>query len=296
MKLEKLKSITGHAAAIYDVTSKDHPYAFTTSADKFVARWDLERGVQDNFAIKLEFSGFRIAYNDKNQTLAIGNSKGEIHYVDLDKKIEKRLLSQHKSAIFSLSFDEVNNVFYSGDADGYFCVWNGDSFDLLLTLPLNCGKIRQISINENAEFIAICGQDGNVRILETTFYNEVSTLKAHRLGANCAVFQNNKIYTGGKDAYITLWDWKTSQKLKSIPAHNYAVYDLALFDNDSYLVSVSFDKSIKLWNSEDLSIVERIEFKDGGHRHVVNRISKLDDLSFLTVSDDKQIIQWKISN
>lgn len=295
MKLEKLKSISGHAAAIYDVTSKDQNYAFTTSADKFVARWDLKRGVQDNFAIKLEFSGFRIALNQKTQTLAIGNSKGGIHFVDLVNKVEKRLLSQHKSAIFSLSFDEINNVYYSGDAEGYFCVWNGDTFDLSLTLPLNCGKIRQISINENAKYIAICGQDGSVRILETQFYNEVSTLKAHRLGANCAVFRQDLLYTGGKDAHIALWDWKSNNKLKSIPAHNYAVYDLALFDDNSYLVSVSFDKSIKLWNSDDLSIVERVEYKNGGHRHVVNRISKLDDLSFLTVSDDKQIIHWRIS-
>ena len=295
MKLEKLKSISGHAAAIYDVTSVDNQYAFTTSADKYVARWDLKRGVQDNFAIKLEFSGFRTAYNQNNQTLAIGNSKGGIHVVDLEKKIEKRLLSQHKSAIFSLSYDEINNVFYSGDADGYFCVWKGDSFDLLLTLPINCGKIRQITINENADHIAICGQDGNVRILETEFYNETVTLKAHRLGANCAVFDKGLIYTGGKDAHIALWDWKSKKKLKSIPAHNYAVYDLALFDNSKYLVSVSFDKSIKLWKSDDLSIVERIEFKNGGHRHVVNRIAKLNDLSFLTVSDDKQIIEWKLS-
>jgi len=296
MQLEKLKSISGHAAAIYDVTSQDHSFAFTTSADKYVARWDLKRGVQDNFAVKLEFSGFRIALNQNNQTLAIGNSKGGIHFVDLEKKVEKRLLSQHKTAIFSLNYDEVNNVFYSGDSDGYFCVWNGDTFDLLLTLPFNCGKIRQISINENAEHIAICGQDGNVRILETKFYNEIATLKAHRLGANCAVFDQDKLYTGGKDAHIALWDWKSNRKLKSIPAHNYAVYDLALFYNKKYLVSVSFDKSIKLWNSENLSIIERVEFKNGGHRHVVNRIAKLDDNSFLTVSDDKQIIEWRLSD
>jgi WD40 repeat protein len=296
MQLKKLKSITGHAAAIYDVTSKGQSFAYTTSADKYVARWDLKKGIQDDFAVKLEFSGFRIALNQKKHTLAIGNSKGGIHVVDLESRTEKRLLTQHKSAIFALNYDEVNNVYYSGDSEGYFCVWNGDNFDLLLTLPFNCGKIRQISINESSEYIAICGQDGNVRILETQFYNEISTLKAHKLGANCAIFDKDKIYTGGKDAHIVLWDWKLNHKLKSLAAHNYAVYDLALFDNHKYLVSVSFDKTIKLWNSSDLAIVERVEFKDGGHRHVVNRISKLDDMSFLTVSDDKQIIQWKLTD
>lgn len=296
MHLEKLKSISGHAAAIYDITSIDHLFAYTTSADKFVARWDLTRGVQDNFAIKLEFSGFRLAINQKEHLLAVGTSKGGIHLVDVENKTEKRLLNQHKSAIFSLTFDEVNNVFYSGDADGYFCVWDGSTFDLKLTLPFNCGKIRQITTNENADHIAICRQDGLVSILETSFYNEVSTLKSHKLGANCAVFNKNHIYTGGKDAYINLWDWKANLKLESIPAHNYAVYDLALFNDCKQLVSVSFDKSIKLWNSKDLSIIQRVEFKDGGHRHVVNRITKLDDDSFLTVSDDKQIMHWKLIN
>ncbi|MEX1193427.1 MAG: hypothetical protein WEA99_15765 [Brumimicrobium sp.] len=294
MILEKVKSITGHNGAIYDVISQDDIFAYTTSADKHVARWNLKLGVQDKFAVRLQESGFRIALNTKSNLLAIGNAKGGIHVVDLNTNTEKRLLTQHQKAIFALTYDEISNVFYSADADGYFCVWDGETFDLKLTLPFNCGKIRQISINETGSHIAICGQDGVVRVLETGFYNEVHSLIAHKLGANCAVFKENILYTGGKDAYITAWKWRDEIKINSIPAHNYAVYDLILLNENQNLVSVSFDKSIKLWESDSLQIGQRVEFKDGGHRHVVNRLAKISDLSFLSVSDDKQIIEWRL--
>ncbi|MGM0479092.1 MAG: WD40 repeat domain-containing protein [Bacteroidota bacterium] len=292
MKLNAIQSIEGHVGAIYDVLYTKDNKAYTTSADKFVARWNLETGEQDRFAVRLEFSGFRVALNPQKNILAIGNSKGAIHVVDLNTNKEQRLLAQHQVGVFALTYCEKQNVFYSGDAEGYFCVWDGDNFDLLLTYPFECGKIRQVAINENGKYIAICGQDGIIRILETEFFNEIQTFKAHKLGANCAVFCGDLIYTGGKDAHINLWDWKTANKIASIPAHNYAVYDLILLRDNAVLVSASFDKTIKMFDAEDLSIQQRIEFKDGGHRHVVNRLAKQSESAFLSVSDDKKIKSW----
>ena len=295
MQLKQTQSIDGHAGAIYDVELAPDHKAYTTSADKFVARWNLQTGKQDRFAVRLEFSGFRLALNHHKNILAIGNAKGAIHVVDLNQNKEQRLLAQHQVGVFALTYCEKRNVFYSGDAEGYFCVWDGDNFDLLLTYPFECGKIRQVTISENGSHIAVCGQDGIIRILETEFFNEIQTFKAHKLGANCAVFYGDLLYTGGKDAHIKLWDWKSAQVIAAIPAHNYAVYDLILLHENSLLVSASFDKTIKVFDAEDLSIQQRVEFKGGGHRHVVNRLAKQNDHAFLSVSDDKKIKSWELA-
>lgn len=294
MEVKATQILTGHIGAIYDVVVSKEGICFTTSADKHTVKWDLNAGQQDKFTIKLPDSGFRVALNNEDEILAIGTSKGGIHIVDLNKKKEIRYLTQHQVPIFSLSYNAFTNEFYSGDAAGYFCVWSGKTVDLKLTLPFDCGKLRQISINETGSHIALCGQDGFIRILETNFFNLVSEFKTHETGVNCAIFKGETIITGGKNAHIALWNWKTGKQLKQIPAHNYAVYDFVFLNNQQLLVSASFDKSIKIWDAENFSILKRLERKDGGHSHVVNRLAKITENSFLSVGDDRQVICWEV--
>jgi WD40 repeat protein len=130
-------------------------------------------------------------------------------------------------------------------------------------------------------------------VFETTFFNEIHTFRAHKDGVNCAIFQGQFLLTGGKDAHIKKWRWQEETCIKSIPAHNYAVYDLALLHNGETLVSASFDKTIKLFNASDLTIIRRLEAKDGGHKHTVNRLTKVNENEFLSVSDDRNIIHWR---
>ena len=64
--------------------------------------------------------------------------------------------------------------------------------------------------------------------------------------------------------------------------------------NKKWLVSSSFDKTIKVWDAKTLKIIKRLEKRDGGHSHVVNRLAKLGKNKFLSVGDDRQIIVWEI--
>ncbi|HLW29244.1 MAG TPA: WD40 repeat domain-containing protein [Brumimicrobium sp.] len=291
--LQLLHTISGHSGAIYDVIFCND-FIFTSSADKFVVQWDVNTGEQTKFTVKLERSAYNIAFSPVSNLLAVGTNDGGIHVIDTEKREEIRLLTQHKSAVFSLSYCPIMEYFYSGDLDGVFCAWDAKTFDLLITLPYNCGKIREITISEDGKHVAICGQDGYIRILESSFFNLIQEYRAHKDGANCALFEGDYLYTGGKDAHIKKWNWRTKELLINIPAHNYAVYDLEFIDDKRKMVSVSFDKSIKLWNAEDISIIERIEFKDRGHRHTVNRIAKISEQSFVTVGDDRKIKIWSL--
>lgn len=295
LEILKRRMLSGHSGAIYDIVLGDDHLCFTTSADKYTVRWNYLTGEQDSLAIQLNNSGFRVAFNSTYNLLAIGTAKGGIHVIDLSSRKEVRFLTQHQTSIFSLTYNPSTNEFYSGDAEGYFCVWSGATFDLELTLPFVCGKIRQLRLNEEGTHVALCGQDGIVRVLETTFFNVVSEFKVHSSGVNCAVFKDEKLYVGGKNAYLSLWNWKDGKRLQEIPAHNYAIYDMILLHNQQIIVTASFDKTIKVWNSKDLSIIKRIEAKNGGHTHTVNRLAKVSENSFLSVGDDRKIIVWEVN-
>lgn len=288
MTFRKEKEIQGHSGAIYSCAF-DQSYVYSGSADKFVARWLLDEGTQDKFAIRFEQAVYRILIVD--HFLIVGRSDGGLHVFDLEARKELKYFTQHTKALFGLASNPIRKHCYAGDADGNLSVWSTETWELLIYFPLDCGKIRDIAVDSSGAHFAVCGQDGFVRIFETSYFNEISTFFAHKDGATAACFGENpeELITGGKDAMLRRWNWKTGEKLLEIPAHNFAIYRLIRVGDS--LVSISRDKTVKVW-SESLQFRQRLDQKAGGHRHSVNDCVALSSTKFVTCGDDKRMIVW----
>jgi WD40 repeat protein len=286
----KTKESIGHSGQIFSIVF-DGDFIYSSSSDKYVTRWDIETGKQDKFAIRFEKSPYSLALISNNEKLAVGLENGDLHIFDLHLKKEIKFYQQHKTAIFYLKENKSKKQFYTSDADGNLAVWNTDSLKLEVLLPFDCGKIRRMSLNSDESMLYLACQDGFVRVLETEFYNLIDEFFSHDGGTTSISLDpenENYLFTGGKDAHLKVWNLNSNQCEKSIPAHNYAIYDI-LFLNEKSFVTLSRDKSIKIWIKETLSVLQKIDAKSKGHKHSVNSIVKLDDSSFATASDDKTI-------
>lgn len=294
--VSKVREIVGHVASIYSIDGhKDLVY--TASGDHFVARWNIESGLQDAFSIKAEKAVYALKLISSQTILAFGTNSGSIHVVDIEDKKEIRHFVQHKSAVFCIQENEFKNQVYSTDADGNLAVWKKDTWDLLLFIPLDCGKIRSIAVSSNGEQIYLACQDGNIRIFETNGFNEIANFFAHENGTNSlAIFPTNSnfLISGGKDGYLRVWNLIDFSVQIEIPAHNFAVYQILFINEGKTIVTSSRDKSIKIWNARDCSFIQKIERKHYGHSHAVNDLWKKDENHFVSVSDDKRIILWQL--
>jgi WD40 repeat protein len=294
MNFRKLKEISGHAAGIYSLDF-DGTYIYSASADKFVARWKIDEGVQDAFSIRFENPAYSLCLFAQKTKLAIGLGNGDLHFFDLKDRKELKFLVQHRKAIFALTENAVLNQLYAADADGNLSVWDTTSLELLAYLPFDCGKIRRIALSADGSKIALACQDGRVRILNTDNLSQISEFDAHNGGVTSVLFDqlnSNFLFTGGKDAHLKKWNLNTEECVHSIPAHNYAIYDLIALEQGEMIVSASRDKTIKIWNAETFDIIQRLDFKLGGHRHSVNSLNALNGNTFASASDDRKIILW----
>jgi WD40 repeat protein len=295
MNYKKLKELTGHSAGIYSL-AYDGNFLYSGSADGYVTRWNLELGIQDKFAIRFNNPVYSICLINENKSLAVGLSTGDLHIFELESRLEVKYFTQHKKAIFAISENPIKKQFYIADADGNLSVWNSETLELLIYLPLDCGKIRRLKTTSNGQNFAIVSQDGFVRVFETTFFNEVSSFNAHKNGATSILFNpknESQIITGGKDALLKIWEWKTAHLIQEIPAHNFVIYDIVSISSGELFASCSRDKSIKIWKSEDYSFQQKIDFKFAGHRHSVNCLFELNRNMFCSGSDDKRILLWE---
>jgi WD40 repeat protein len=106
------------------------------------------------------------------------------------------------------------------------------------------------------------------------------------------------LVTGGRDGHLRFWkfaDGKLTQE-SAIPAHNFAIYDIAMHPGGKYFATASRDKTIKIWPVEDLKHPLRIA-REGkvGHTHSVNRVVWIGDGGMLaSAGDDKKIRVWEV--
>lgn len=294
--LSKIKEITGHAGAVYTVDGVEN-LVYTGSGDHFVARWNLENGEQDAFAVKAENSIYSLQLVNEKSQLVFGTSSGSIHVIDIARKIELKHFVQHKSAIFCIRENHFKKHVYSSDADGNLSIWKSDSWELLLFLPLQCGKIRDLHFNEDGSLIFLACQDEKIRVFETNGYNEILAFQAHKEGTNCLhlfPLKKNVLLSGGKDGHLRIWNWQEEKLILEIPAHHYGIYRIIFLNDGNHFVTASRDKTIKLWDANTCKVIQRIERKHGGHSHAVNDLWKIDESNFVSVGDDKRICFWKL--
>lgn len=287
----RVGEITEHASAVYDL-QYDGKFIYSASSDKFVARWNYSSLEQDNFAIRFPATPYSISLSPDNKILAVGLSSGELHLFSLEERIQIKEINFHKNGIFTLQFIPQVNWLFSADAEGLISIWDAKDFSMIIRFPIDCGKIRCVQYFSETDSLIFGAQDGKLYSICCTNMNISEICFAHKDGVGSIIYLEDKktFVTGGKDGHLRVWtsDFKL---VKEIPAHNFMIYDLVLLENGQ-LISASRDKSIKVWNIDNWTVLQKLDLKTKGHRHSVNQLISLGGTKFASCSDDKRILIW----
>jgi WD40 repeat protein len=296
MQISRVAEIVGHSAAVYSLDF-DGTYIYTASADKYVTRWNPYTTKQDGLTIKFDFPVYSLSLLKNKNHLIAGLNTGDIHIFDIKKRKEIKFYKQHLSAVFCICVNHSRGQWYSADADGNIGVWSIEDHSLLALFPFNCGKIRRLTLNTDGSQLAVACQDGTIRLIETLNFNELKSIHAHKDGASSVVFDPfnvKRLWSGGKDGMMRIWDLNSNTLIKEFPAHNYVIYDLIASSSGEFIFSASRDKTIKVWDVVQQAFIARIDLKSSGHRHSVNALCLLNEDLFASASDDKRIKVWGV--
>jgi WD40 repeat protein len=298
MQAKVIHRMVGHTGPIYCLAKGlNHTTVLSGSSDRFVAEWDLQTGLPSSFSIKLQSIPYSLLNLEENQLLLIGNALGEIHWINTAQKQEIKCIKAFSSAVFKLVSDGA--FFYACSGEGELAIGTLSDMEMHKLIKVCNEKIRHLVIDySNQTLILSCG-DGFTRIVALQTGTFIAEFSSHGLSSNCAlVLPDGKLLTGGRDAFLNIWE-KTENSFtlsKAIPAHIFALYDLAISPDGKTIASASRDKTIKLWNSE-LAIQLRLDqAKFQGHSYSVNALywDKQTRL-LLSAGDDRNILSWEIA-
>jgi len=298
MHYSLLHRFTGHTGSVYSLESGPDPDTFFSGAgDKVVAKWNLNLKSDGDLIARTSDAVYAMRYLQVKNQLLVGQGKGGIHVIDLSENKEVRLLQLHEGPVFSIGFSEKNHLLISLGGDGVIAILDESDFSVMQRLRITEKKLRSVAINatENLALIA-CG-DGSIALMELPSLKLLDRFQAHQpdFSVNALCFSPDGKYflSGSRDAHLHLYETTSLKLLESIPAHNYAIYDIAFDPSGMFFATASRDKTVKTWNFEKMEVVERLEGNDGkGHINSVNKLLWMKNGILLSAGDDRAIQSW----
>ena len=228
--------------------------------------------------------------------MLVGQGKGGVHVINLDSGKEEKLIQLHTSPIFVIAYYPKHQLIFTGSSDGGIRILN-HAFELVHQIELSSGKIRNITFSAiNDQCIIGCG-DGTICIISLSNFQIVKQWQGHQPGfgvnALCISPDGKYLLSGSRDAMLNIYNTTSYELEKSIPAHNYAIYDIAYHASGNFFATASRDKSVKIWEADNFNLIVRLDKEShDGHHNSVNKLLWVDD-NLITTGDDRSIIVWQ---
>lgn len=293
LEIIKKAELNGHKAAIYAMIPMQDGFVFSGGVDKHVILWNIHEPDQSKLLIKSTETIYSLFYYRLLNLLMIGTSGGKIHIIDLNLRKEIKLIHPHSSSIFDLKF--YNGYLLSAGSDGFLGFTNLSSMVTEKLVKFSDQKIRSIDVKNNFALLA-CG-DSTIKMIDLENKSLIYSVAAHQKSCNVAKFHpnENQIISGGWDAHLNIWSTDL-RLIKSIPAHNYAIYSIEFSSTGLIMATASRDKTIKLWNSNNIEAPKTISFNNfGSHQFSVNKIYwETNGQTLISAGDDRKVMVWSV--
>lgn len=297
MEIDRIDTFSGHRAPIYSLEEgRESHFIYSAGSDGWVVEWNLQKPDVGKVLAHIDGSVYCLKLDRFTGIFWVGQNFEGIHGVQINDQSRAFSISMPKKAIFDICFWE-HQVWVAHD-HGLISVIDKESQQFIKHIKAGDKSARTIRL-VGQDKIAIGFSDGVIRVFNKNFELEFAWL-AHELAVFSMIYEesSNSLLSVGRDAKIKRWfmDGEESHLVQEVAAHIYAIHDVVMSPDQQFLASASMDKTIKIWNLRDLTLLKVIDApRYGSHKNSVNKLlwSTYQDY-LVSASDDKNISIWKI--
>lgn len=247
-----LMMLSGHGADVANaIFSPDGTRIGTASRDGTGRLWDASNGEMLSELRGHTDEVVNIAFSPDGKRVATGSRDRKVKVWDADTGQEIFTLSGHNDAIYGLQFSPDGTHLASGSFDGTVRLWALTPGSERLTLPTP-GSSGQIAFSpDGSRLAAPSGDRGAVTVWGIPSGRELLSLpEGSHAGSILGLAYSPdglQFATAGRDGTAKAWDAATGELLFTLAGHDNWINDLAFSLDGTRLVTVSSDRSIRVW-------------------------------------------------
>ena len=297
IKYTHLGDLAGHQSGIYALMQGEEiNELISAGGDGMVFAWKLSEHSTSKVIASVKEVIFSMIKTPQKGIYLLGTMNGNIYSLNRSNNEIIKHSNAHVSGVFDMFFLNDNKLASIG-GDGMLRTWEFPSFNPIHEVLVSDKKLRSFDLNKELGHLAVGAIDGTVSIFDVKNLKRILKFKAHDRGVYLTRFHPHKkmLITGCIDGILNFW--KTDQDYKHIyqrAVHQSTIYGFDHHKWDNLYVTVSKDKSIKIWDPSFDVPTTISKFTGEGHKHSVNTVSWLLNGLLASAGDDKMIKIWEI--
>lgn len=199
-----------------------------------------------------------VSLNSSGDWLALGcGGAGQGQLLVWEWQSETYVMKQqsHAAGMACLAYSIDGQYIATGGEDGKVKLWNTRSGFCFVTFTEHTSSVSSVRFASSRKFLVSASLDGTVRAFDMTRYRNFRTFTSPRpvQFVSLALDASGEfVAAGGQDVFeIYLWSMKVGRLLEVLTGHEGPVVGLAFSPvlSSTALASVSWDKTLRLWNA-----------------------------------------------
>lgn len=289
-----IRTINAHDASVKACAlSPDGSYIVSASVDGTLKVWETKTGSE-----RLTLNGHTDAVNacvfspDGSFIVSASNDR-TLKVWDAKSGAELRTLAGHEEGVRKCAVSPDGSFIVSASGDETLKIWDARSGGQRFTLVGHAGSVSGCAISSDGSFI-LSASEKELKVWDAKSGRELRSIEHGDL-AGCAVSPEGSFFVSASYSTpaLLVFDAESGEVRHTLVGHSYVVYDFAVSEDGSLIVSASIDGTVRAWDAK----TGDQKFRLVGHSSLVNACAISRDGSLIvSASDDKTLKLWDVAS
>jgi WD40 repeat protein len=262
---KEIQNILAHDATVTALAlTGDGKTAYSASADRTIKSWNLEDGSRTNTLEGHDQEVTCVALSPNGKTLASGSADQSVRLWNTLTGIQTRRIPAHSKAVRAVAWSPDGQFLASTGADKLIQIWRADGAPAGTIVSQDDAVTSLVWTMDSASLLT-GDLEGNLKLWSARDLSVTARQRAHERAVTVVALNPNgsRIATAGADGRVKTWTFmgKGFMEGKETPPGR-SLNSLAWSPDSAFLISGGADRTVRIWNADDLTEVRKINAHD----------------------------------